>query len=113
MKPDYFAILPDSPSVNSPEFPGLRLYQVRSQSGRRRLVANPNGHRYDPDSANLLVPINGQVMIDQPPYLATLWGWARDAVFVRQQTSSPPEQTEAFEPSAELETRHVFRHSLG
>jgi hypothetical protein len=66
LKPDYFAILPDAPYVDAPEVPGLRILHIRSQSGRRRLVANPDAHRYDPDSAKLFAPVNGQLRTNQP-----------------------------------------------
>ena len=83
MKPDYFAIRPDAPYVDAPEFPGLRLLHIRSQSGRRRLVANPDAHRYNPDRAKLFALVNEQLMTNQPPSwqycgdgreMTSLWG---------------------------------------
>jgi len=83
LKPDHFAILPDGPSVKAPEFPGLRLLEFRGQSGRRRLVANPDAHRYDPDSDQLFAAVKRPVMINQSPSwahcghgrgMAGLWG---------------------------------------
>ncbi len=67
MKPDYFAILPNAPYIDAPEFPSLRLLHILSQSGTRCLVANAGAHRYHPDSAKLFAPVNVQLMPNQPP----------------------------------------------